>query len=148
MIIFLLTIPNIIDQLRYIKVPQITISSNELKALEVLKSAPPGVVHINNPVHRNAYIPAIAEKVPYYLDTDQLMVTHAAYENRLELIEKYKGGSITTVPADYFYIYKTEWGTEDAIQALSNPGFKIIYESEEINIYQRLKTEMLQLEHE
>ncbi len=148
MLILLLTFPNIIDQLRYINAPQITISSNELKALEVLKSAPTGIVHINNPVHRNAYIPAIAEKVPYYLDTDQLMVTHTDYENRFAFIEKYQGGSITTVPADYFYIYKTEWGTKDAISALTNPGFKIIYESEDINIYQRLKTEMLQLEHE
>jgi hypothetical protein len=140
LIMFLLTIPNIIDQLRYINAPQITISSNELKALEVLKAAPPGIVHINDPVHRNGYVSALAEKIPYYLDTDQLMVTHTEHQDRLDFINTYKGGSITTVPADYFYIYKTEWGTQDAIQALSNPGFKIIYESDEINIYERIKT--------
>lgn len=137
-IIFILTIPNIIDQLRYISAPQITIDHNELMALEELKKAPPGVVHINNPVHRNGYIPALAEKIPYYLDTDQLMVTHSPYQKRLEYINKYQGGSITSVPADYFYIYKTEWGTKDAIMALSNSNYKVLYDSSEIIIYAKI----------
>lgn len=138
-LIILLTIPNVLDQLRYITKDQITISSDELNALSALRDAPDGIVHVNSPEHRNAHIPAIAEKITYYLDTDQLMVTHAPYVERLDFVNKYKGGSITTVPADYFYIYKTEWGTEDAIQALSNPGFKIIYESDMIAVYQKVK---------
>lgn len=139
-VIAILTLPNILDQLRYLKAPQMLISSNELNALATLKNAKPGIVHINDPVHRNGYIPALAQKFPYYLDTDQLMVTHAPYESRLDMVNKYKGGSITTIPADYFYIYKTEWGTEDALRALSNPGFKVLYDSADIIIYERIKT--------
>ncbi len=137
--IVLLTIPNNIEQLRYLKSEKNVISSDELRALSVLKDAPPGVVHIFNSEHKDALVPAIAEKPTYYLDTDQLMVTHAPYQERLAFMQKYSGGSITTVPADYYFIYKKEWGTEDAIRALSSPTqYELIYDSQNIAIYHKL----------
>jgi|SaaInlStandDraft_5_1057022.scaffolds.fasta_scaffold05004_3 hypothetical protein len=137
-LIIIFTIPNNLEQLRFLTADQEIIGNEELEALSVLKEAPPGIVYVNNPVHRNAVIPALAEKYTYYLDTDQLMVLNSSYQPRLDVVNKYKGGSITSVPADYYYIYKTEWGTEDAVRALSSPvQFELIYDSTTISLYMR-----------
>lgn len=137
--IILFTIPNDIEQIRYLTAEQVSIGSDELKALSILKAAPPGVVHIFNSEHKNALVPALAEKFTYYLDTDQLMVTHAEYQDRLAFMTKYSGGSITTVPANYYLIYKNEWGTEDAIRALTSPTqYELIYDSNEIALYHKI----------
>lgn len=138
-VIILLTIPNNLEQLRLIKAEQNVISSDELKAMEVLRSSPAGSVHIFNSEHKYAVVPALGEKSTYYLDTDQLMVTHAPYQDRLAFMTKYSGGSITTVPAGYYLIYKTEWGTSDAIRALTSPTqYELIYDSVGIALYRKL----------
>lgn len=137
--VILLTLPNNVEQLRFITADQNIVSDDELKALNVLKDSPTGVVHIFNSEHKDALVPALAEKPTYYLDTDQLMVTHAPYEERLAFMKKYSGGSITTVPANYYFIYKNEWGTEDAIRALTSPTqYELIYNSQGIAIYHKL----------
>lgn len=138
--IILLTLPNNLEQLSYINKEQTTIDSDELKAMEVLKQYPQGVVHIFNSEHKNGIVPALAEKFTYYLDTDQLMVTGASYQGNLEHMRKYSGGSITSVPAQYYLIYKHEWGIKDALMSLSSPNnFELIYDSDGIAIYNRIQ---------
>lgn len=139
MIFIVLSLPNLIDQLRYIKEPQMIISQDELQGLQILKNQPPGVVHINNPFKKNGYIPAIAEKIPYYLDTDQLMVTRANYQNRQEYIEKYRGGSIIMIPADYYYIEKRDEDAPDSLRNLTGHSFETIYDSDRLRIVKRKK---------
>lgn len=137
-LIIILTLPTTLEQFRFLTIPQTLISDKELKALDILKSEPVGIVHINDPIRKNGLIPALAEKYPYYLDTDQLMVTHANYQNRLDYLTKFSGGSITEVTAQYFYIYKQEVASPDAVKALSNPYiFTLIYDSDDIAIYRR-----------
>lgn len=137
--IIALTIPNAIEQIRFLTAPQNVVSSDELTMLQILKNAPYGVVHSNDPEHRRGLVPALAEKPAYFMDTDQLMVTHANYQDRLDFIHKYSGGSITTVPANYYLIYKQEWGTLDSIKALTSPTqYKRIYSSAKFDLYQKL----------
>lgn len=138
-LIVLLTVPNTIEQLRFITAQQHVIGSDELAMLEILKKSEPGVVHISEPVHKLGLVPALAEKSTYYLDTDQLMVTHAHYEEKLALIEKYAGGSITTIPANYFLIYKQDYGSEAAIHALTSlTQYQLLYDSESLALYKKL----------
>ncbi|MBP9669884.1 hypothetical protein KBD75_00605, partial [Candidatus Woesebacteria bacterium] len=137
--IILLTIPNSIEQLRFIKAEQIVVSSDELTMLEILKKAEFGIVHVSESVHKLGLVPALAEKPTYYLDTDQLMVTHAHYVERLAFMEKYGGGSMTTVPADYYLVYKDDYGAEAAIVALTSPTqYQLIYDSTKISLYKKL----------
>jgi hypothetical protein len=132
--VLILTLPNCIEQLRYISAPQMLITTQELEGLEILRKEPPGIVHINNPFKKNGYVPALAEKIPYYLDTDQLMVTGANYQEREEYLYKYRGGSIIMIPADYFYIYKSEEDARDSLLNLSGTNWITIYDSSVIRI--------------
>lgn len=134
-----LTIPNSIEQLRYINEDQNIITPSQLRALDILKNQPEGIVHINDPIRRDGLVPALAHKYPYYLDTDQLMVVGADYERRLEYIEKFSGGSIANIPADYFLIHKDEPKHEDALRSLSNRNdFDTLYDSDEIALFRRI----------
>lgn len=138
-IILLLTIPNSIEQLRFITAQQNVVTSDELSMLEILKIQDDGVVHVSEPTHKFGLVPALAQKPVYYLDTDQLMVTHAAYQPRLAIIKKYGGGSIATVPAQYYIVYKSDYGAEVAIQALTSPTqYERLYDSATMALYKRL----------
>lgn len=137
-LIIVFTLPTTIDQLRYLNEEQVVIDHDELTMLNILRELPPGVVHITNSEYKNALVPALAHKPVYYLDTDQLMVTSSLYEERLAIIRKYSGGSITSVPADYYLVYKEEYGSDAAIIALSNPKvFELSYDSQDIALYTR-----------
>ncbi len=139
LIIILLTIPNCLEQLRFIKEPQSVVSSDEMSALALLQKQPDGIVHVSESVHKQGLVPALAEKSTYYLDTDQLMVTHVNYEDRLAYINKYSGGSISMVIADYYLIYKADYGSTDAMAALSSRAYDLLYDSSTIALYKKLK---------
>ena len=136
-IAIILTIPNDLEQLRLLTAPQILVGREELQALSILKDSPPGTVHLSDPIHKTGLVPALAEKYPYYLDTDQLMVTHSDYQDRLAYLTKYSGGSITQVPAQYYLIYKQDVGSPDAIQALDHPEYTKLYDSPTITLFAR-----------
>lgn len=137
-IILILNLPNNLEQIRYPFLPQNIINASELKVYEYLKNSPSGVVHVNRPWAKRALIPVLSDKIPYYLDTDQLMVTHVDYQSRLDFILKYEGGSITTIPADYFLIYKHEVASPDSLRALSeNIYYKLLIESPELALFGR-----------
>lgn len=138
-IALLLIIPNHLEQLRFIWAEQNVISADELAAMKVLKDSPSGVVHILNSNHKNAIVPALAEKSVYYLDIDQLMVTNSPHEERLAFMTKYGGGAITTVPANYYLIYKKDESAPDALRALDSPTqYRLIYDSPMIGLYHRI----------
>lgn len=137
-LVIIFTLPTLLDQFRYLQAEQVVIGHDELAMLNTLKALPPGVVHITNPEFKNALVPALAHKPAYYLDTDQLMVIDAPYLDRLATIKKYSGGSITSVPAAYYLVYKSEYGSEAAITALSNPQvFELTYDSADLALYIR-----------
>lgn len=137
-VVIIFTLPTLLDQFRYLQAEQVVIGHDELAMLNTLKALPSGVVHITNPEFKNALVPALAHKPVYYLDTDQLMVTDSPYQDRLATIKKYSGGSITSVPADYYLVYKSEYGSDAAILALSNPQvFELTYDSADLALYTR-----------
>jgi len=138
-LVILLTIPNCVEQLRFISEKQTVVEPDEIAMLDVLRKESFGVVHISESVHKQGLVPALAEKPVYYLDTDQLMVTHAKYQERLAFMEKYGGGSMATVPADYYLIYKQDYGAQVAIVALTSPTqYQIIFESDNIVLYKKI----------
>lgn len=138
-IVILLTVPCGIEQIRLLTAPQELIGNGELAAMSILQSSPPGVVHISDPIHKTGIVPALAGKYPYYLDTDQLMVTHSDYQDRLAYLTKYSGGSITQIPADYFLIYKSDVGSPDALRALSNPReYRVLYDDPDLTLFEKV----------
>lgn len=137
-IIIILTIPNSLEQLRYLTAPQNLIPDSELGALAKLANSQKGVVYISNPELKNAIVPALSGQIAYYLDVDQLMVTHIDYEDRRQEMLKVSKSNILNLPVDYFYIYKNELGSTDLISALANSqDLSILAETSQLVIYAR-----------
>lgn len=129
-------IPSTLEQLNYYSKTKNEVSVTELKALETLRDQPEGIVHVNRPWAKRALIPVFAEKEMYYLDSDQLMLMLPSHTERLDLVKKYEGGSIHQIPADYYFIYKNEVASDDALRTLSqNPGLLTIFDSDTIRIF-------------
>jgi hypothetical protein len=132
-------LPTTLEQLRYPFLPHNIVKDDEMKALVALKAEPKGVVHVNRPWAKRALIPTLAEKEMYYLDTDQLMLFLPNYQDRLDMVRKYEGGSITQIQADYYVIYKNEVASEDSVVALSRQkDVSIIFDSPEIIVFKRV----------
>lgn len=137
-LIIILTIPNCIEQLRYLTAPQNLIPNSELSALKKLSESPKGVVYISNPELKNAIVPALSGQTAYYLDVDQLMVTHIDYEARRTEMMNVKPSNILNLPVDYFYIYRADEGGPALIDALSqSPLVHLLAETPELSIYHR-----------
>jgi len=137
-IIILLTIPNSIEQLRYLTAPQNLIPDSELAALKKLSDAPKGTVYISNAELKNAIVPALSGQTAYYLDVDQLMLTRIDYETRRQEIINVKPNNILNLPVDYFYIYRADLGGPALIDALAkSPNVHLLTETPELAIYQR-----------
>lgn len=140
LLITLPLIPNSLEQFTYYFKPKNVVSSAELTALEALRNQQDGVVHVNRPWAKRAIIPVFAEKQMYYLDSDQLMLMLPSHVDRLNLIRQSEGGSIHQIPADYFFIYKNEVASEDAIRSLGeNPNLRTIFENDQIRIFGRFR---------
>lgn len=132
-----LSLPNTLEQISYFSKKQDVIEQRELLAMEALGKLPPGVVHLSQPHKKNGIVPALSGKFPFYLDTDQLMVTGVDYLPRLELIKKYSGGSIMSVPADYYLIYKNDEGSTDSLRNMDLGSFESLYDDELLRLYRR-----------
>jgi hypothetical protein len=121
------------------RAPQSVIGSDELAAMRILAAAPAGVVHISQPHKKNALVPALGGHYPYYLDTDQLMVTGVKYQEKLDLIQKYSGGSITSIPARYYLIYKQDEGSNDSLRNMDVPTmYRVLYDSDTMRLYEHI----------
>lgn len=118
--VIVLTLPNMIEQLRFVTAKQNIIPQSEVEVLEKLSHAPGKVVYISNPEAKNAIVPALSGKTAYYLDVDQLMVTHIDYAARREEVLHVNPQNIASLPVDYFYIYRRDEGGEALIAALEN----------------------------
>lgn len=137
-IVILLTLPNCLEQLRYLTAPQNLIPDSELVALQKLASAKPGVVYISNPELKNAIVPALSGKIAYYLDVDQLMVTHIDYEARRQEMFNVVRNNLLALPVKYFYLYKNEETSPELINELKDtPDATILTETPELIIFQR-----------
>lgn len=137
-LIIILTIPNSVEQLRYLTAPQNLIPNSELAALKKLSDAPKGTVYISNPELKNAIVPALSGQTAYYLDVDQLMVTHIDYEERRREMLNVNPSNILKLPVDYFYIYKTDEGGPDLINTLaSSDQVELLAETDKLSIFQR-----------
>jgi len=137
-LVILLTIPNCIEQLRYITAPQNLIPDSEISVLKKLESAPGDIVYISRPELKNAIVPALAGKTAYYLDVDQLMVTHLDYESRRQEMFKVSSNNILSLPVDYYYLYKEDEGVKELIKKLDNSQeVSKFAETNELVIYQR-----------
>ncbi len=137
-LIIILTIPNCIEQLRYLTAPQNLIPDSELSALAQLSTRPGKVVYISRPELKNAIVPALSGKTAYYLDVDQLMVTHLDYTSRQQEMFNIKPSNILSLPVDFFYLYKTDEGSPDLIASLESSDLvhKLV-ETEHLVIFER-----------
>jgi len=137
-LIILFTLPNSIEQLRYLTAPQNLIPDSELAALTTLSQAKKGVVYISRPELKNAIVPALSGQIAYYLDVDQLMVTHIDYEARRQEMINVKPSNILSLPVDYFYLYKQDEGSPALISTLSaSSSVSKLAETPELVIFQR-----------
>ena len=137
-LIILFTLPNSIEQLRYLTAPQNLIPDSELAALEKLADAPSGVVYISNPELKNAIVPALSGKIAYYLDVDQLMVTHIDYEARRQEMFNVVRKNLLSLPVKYFYIYKNESTSPELINELRDTkDASILADTVDLIIFQR-----------
>lgn len=137
-IIIIITIPNSFEQLRYLVTPQNLIPDSELSALKKLEQAPEGIVYISNPELKNAIVPALSGKIAYYLDVDQLMVTHIDYEERRQEMFQVERKNLLSLPVKYFYIYKNESTSPELINELKDTkDASILAETPELIIFQR-----------
>jgi hypothetical protein len=136
--IILITLPNSIEQLRFLVAPQNLIPSSELSVLTKLAKAPPGTIYISNPEFKNAIVPALSGKIAYYLDVDQLMVTHIDYAARREEVIHVKPQNIAHLPVDYYYIYRHDEGSPALIEALEKTaGITKFAETDDLVVFQR-----------
>lgn len=134
----LLTIPNHLDQIRYLTAEQQVITNSELEAFRFLSGLPQGVVYQSGVEKENAYIPALAGQQSYFVDLDQLMVTHVDYEARQELI-KNPSETLKDETISYVYINLNHHNASSILGAISkNPGFELIFENDLAKIYQRI----------
>lgn len=117
-ILILLTLPNAFEQLRFLTAAQNVIPASEVAVLTKLAKAPQGTVYISNPEYKNAVVPALSGKTAYYLDVDQLMVTHVDYQARQREMRAVNPQNVASLPVDYFYIYRRDEGGEALIAAL------------------------------
>ncbi len=137
-LIIIATIPNLLEQLRFLTSPQNVIPESELAVLKTLKSMPDGVIYISNPELKNAIVPSLSGKTAYYLDVDQLMVTKANYIDRQKEIKENIGAKVINIPADYYYIYKSDEGSHEAIKALSaDPAIFKVSDLPELTVFRR-----------
>jgi len=134
----LLTIPNHIDQLRYLTEKQNVITDGELSALSFLKDQPKGVVYQSGSDKENSYVSALAAQQSYFVDIDQLMVTHVDYESRAKTL-----GNPSLVLSDtqiqYVYINKSHANADLILQALdSRDDFISLFDNNSVIIYGRI----------
>lgn len=136
--VIVLTLPNMIEQLRFVTAKQNIVPQSEVEVLEKLSHAPGKVVYISNPELKNAIVPAFSGKTAYYLDVDQLMVTHVDYAARREEVLHVNPQNVANLPVDYFYIYRRDEGGEALITALENsPHITKFAETADLVVFQR-----------
>jgi len=134
----LLTLPNHFDQIRYLTAEQQVIISSELEAFEFLSGLPQGAVYQSGVEKENAYIPALAGQQSYFVDLDQLMVTHVDYAARQELI-KNPLATLKDKTFSYVYLNHNHHNAPLILEALEkNPDFRLVFENDTAMIYQRL----------
>jgi hypothetical protein len=137
-LIIILTIPNSLEQLRYLTAPQNLIPDSELQALDQLAKRPGQVVYISRPELKNAIVPALSGKTAYYLDVDQLMVTHLDYQARQKEMMRVNGNNILSLPVDFFYLYKADEGSPELIESLANSEMvHKLAETDDLVIFER-----------
>lgn len=139
--LLILTIPNYIDQLRYVKEPQQVITNDELSALAFLELQPPGAIYASHAHKKDAYISAFSGKQTYFTDVDQLMVTFVDYKSREEVIRKPWLLQPERVNSRYWYLLKNDEDFEmiDVRIRSVGPYFSKIYENDSVLIYEKIK---------
>lgn len=139
-LIVVLTIPNNIEQLRYIYEPQKVISQGQLVALKFLEDQPRGVVFTTYAHKETGYISALSGQQTYFVDVDQLMVTHVDYKEREYLIIKPWLVNPLKTDADYWYLVKSSEEYPLYLDKIRNsPGFKEIFNNDDVVIYLKTK---------
>jgi hypothetical protein len=141
-VIVILTIPNDIEQIRYVYEPQKVISQQELDALDFLSKQPKGVVFSSYSHKVTAYISALSGQQTYFADVDQLMVTHVDYAAREQQIVKPWLVEPLLIDAKYWYLTKSGVGADEEYGVYANkiwalPNFKKIFSNDTIEIYRK-----------
>lgn len=138
MLIVAATVPTHFDQFRYLSEPQRVTTQAELEALEYLESLPSGNVFVTHSHKKDAYISAFSGKPTYFTDIDQLDVTRVSATEREQIVIR----PWLLVPQDidvrYWYLRKSDEDfsiINDKIK--SDPAFKVLYENNEIILYER-----------
>ena len=135
----LLTIPNHLDQLRYLSEPQSVFTSADLSAFNFLAHTPPGAIYSSGTEKENAYLPAFTGHQTYFSDIDQLMVTHVDYVSRA-LSLSHPSTVLTDPLVQYVYIKKSHDNATALVQAVKqDPDYRQIWDNESAVIYGRIR---------
>lgn len=141
-IIILLTLPNNLDQLRYIKKePKEIITKSELDALDFLANQEKGTVFVNHGYKKTAYISVFSGQSTYFTDVDQLMLTHVDYKEREEQMLHPWSINPSTLPVRYWYLVKSdlEYDVHKKQMELRKKQYQLIYENDAVDIYEYTK---------
>lgn len=133
-----LTIPNHFDQLRYFSEKQNVFTDSELSSFNYLKKLPKGVVYQSGRDKENAYITAFSGQQSYFVDLDQLMVTHVPYYDRHELFNN-PSKILKDKLVQYVYINRSHANASAILSAIKqSKDFELVFENEVALIYQRI----------
>lgn len=134
----ILTLPNNFEQLRYVWAPQNVIGNSELAGLTILAHSQLGVVYQSGPLKEVSYLPALTGHVAYFVDLDQLMVTHVDYVARANLLS-HPAAVLADPIVKYVYLRLRDDNATLIRQALaSRSDFHAIFANDQVEIYARL----------
>lgn len=128
--IILFTLPTNIEQIRFAFERSVTITSEELGALEKLKSLPAGIV-LALPTQDTAYISAFSGKSEYVSDEGVLTIIGIDGKERVTSVHKTPPSSLKP-KVDFIYIKKKDY---DGF--LKVTGFRTVFENAEVIIKER-----------
>ena len=134
--IIVLSLPNAVDQLRYISAKQNLISDDELAGLNFLSTQKTGSIFVTNSQKKTAYISALSGQPTYFTDLDQLMVTNVDYQERLSQLDNLGSRDLKSIYANYWYLHKSDEDYQVLRPRLDTmPQFTNIYENNTVLIY-------------
>lgn len=134
-----LTIPNHFDQLRYLTEKQQVFTNGELSSFNYLKQLPKGVVYQSGRDKENAYLTAFSGQQSYFVDLDQLMVTHVPYEDRYKLLNN-PSKILQDEQVEYVYLNRSHGNASTILSAIKlRKDFELVFENEVAQIYQRIR---------
>ncbi len=136
----LFTLPNNALMFKLLAMKQMVIPNTEIKALELLRSQPRGVV-LSIPDYKNSsYVPALSGKVGYMIDYEQarlINLPEIQIDERIDDVENRKCSVLENV--DYLYL-NSDQGSEFLKCSLFPNKYILRYKNKNIRLFSKRNT--------